>query len=307
MDRIRLSIIMTCHNRKACTCGCIGQLIKAADFYPVDCSFFVCDDGSTDGTADVIRDIPGVHIIKGTGDLFWARGMAAAMTEAEKHEADFYLMVNDDVVFYDHALKVMLDSFYAVGGGMHAVVGATVDAKTGERTYGGHWWNGKALKKEICTPVLPQTPCGECNQANWNCFLIPKALYDAIGRIDTYYEHGWADYDYSNRIVAAGYKIYVASDYIGTCSANSIEGTWRDTSLPLWTRLKAKEKKTGVPARSYWYYCRKYYGKYALPMFLATYASIVKTSILKKTGRCPFSRYDVGMKQEESTKHEGCT
>lgn len=48
---------------------------------------YITDDASTDGTSLAIRQYYSeeqVHIIKGTGNLFWSRGMYTAWKEALK-------------------------------------------------------------------------------------------------------------------------------------------------------------------------------------------------------------------------------
>lgn len=280
----KIAVVFTYYNRKEKTINCINKLHASVEKMgnTVQLSYYACDDGSTDNTSDELKKIiPDLFICKGTGDLFWAKGMAKAMEYAEKDSADFYLMINDDVDFYDDVLKVMLESFESVNDEMCAIVGSTKDAISGEHTYGGQIWNGKGLRSSI-VKVVPDRPCPECNQANWNCFLIPRKLYERIGKIDDYYAHSWADFDYSNRISKAGYSIFVANNYVGTCSRNKIEGTWRDTSLKLHQRLKLMNKKNGLPFLSYWHYCKKFYGWESILVFLKPYLSVVKTSVLHK-------------------------
>lgn len=282
---IRMAIVLTCHNRKAKTVNCITKLIQASRAsrnYRITTRLFVCDDMSTDGTAEALERFgDDVAIIQGTGDLFWARGMARAMTEAEKWNSDFYLMVNDDVDFYDNVLDVMMDSYFSVSSqGLCAVVGSTKDQNDNSYTYGGRIWSGPRIH-EYSEMVKPNGLCQECNQANWNCFLLPKELYNEIGKIDTSYEHSLADFDYSNRIIKLKHKIYVATDYIGYCSRNSAVGTWWDSSLPLTERLKRMNKRTANPPKSNWHYARKYYGLLAGYKFIQPYLYVIKTSLFK--------------------------
>ena len=51
----------------------------------VEFHFYICDDGSSDGTVPAIRTIiPEAGIYVGDGNLFWARGMFQAMCMAVK-------------------------------------------------------------------------------------------------------------------------------------------------------------------------------------------------------------------------------
>lgn len=128
-------------------------------------------------------------------------------------------MVNDDVDFDLDVLSVMLNDFKRANDSLCAIVGSTHDS-IGNHSYGGIHWNGKAIG-EISEHIVPNGELQLCEQTNWNCFMIPVGLYNLIGKIDDFYEHSAADYDYSNRITKAGYKIYVASKYIGSSIENS--------------------------------------------------------------------------------------
>lgn len=280
---MNLYVVLTCHNRKEKTINCLKQLHKAAFkcSHNIDVNYVVCDDMSTDGTVDSIsQQFPDVIIVHGSGDLFWARGMACAMNAIELEETEFYLMVNDDVTFYEDSLQIMLDNYIFAKEKDCAIVGSTRDAN-GNCSYGGLYWNGKAIKKKTIN-IIPNGELQLCNQTNWNCFLIPRELYLKIGKIDDYYEHSAADYDYANRITNAGYHIYVASDYVGTCERNAKENTWQDSSLSVRQRIKLLHKKTGVPMKSNWHYCSKFYGIFAPVVFLEPYKGILKDSFKSK-------------------------
>ncbi|OPJ62708.1 glycosyltransferase family 2 protein [Clostridium oryzae] len=282
MNKLKIAVIFTCYNRIEKTKNCLEKITKQGKKLSnkIELEIFCCDDNSTDGTYEMIHSrFNSVNLILGTGNLFWAKGMAKAIEEAEKSNPDFYLMINDDVDFFEDALEIMLSSYDSVQDRYASIVGSTKDKLTGKLTYGGIKWDKKVIHEKE-TRIEPRFPCVKCEQTNWNCFLIPSCVYNMVGTIDDYFEHSMADYDYSNRICRKGFPIYVAKEYIGYCSRNSIAGTWQDTSLGLVARLKALQKKTGIPPRSSWHYCKKYYGIFAPLVFIRPYISIVKRSLI---------------------------
>lgn len=60
-------------------------------------SLVIVDDGSTDGTSDVIsKNHPNVVVIKGNGDLWWAGGTNLGVKYAIEKKFDFVLTINND-------------------------------------------------------------------------------------------------------------------------------------------------------------------------------------------------------------------
>lgn len=276
-DKVKIAVIMTFHNRKNKTLNCVEQIISQNNIDNVELSIYACDDGSTDGTSEaIIQKDSTIQIVKGDGNLFWARGMAKAMEEAAKKDFDFFLMVNDDVDFFSNMLEVMLTAFYdsSSHGKVCAIVGCTCD-KGDNHTYGGIKWirKGFKLKSKI---VFPTDGDLECTITNWNCFLLPQEIYKKVGKIDTKYEHGLADFDYSLRIGYEGYTILSTKEYIGRCERNPIENTWQDKTLPVIKRWKLMQKRTAKPWRSDVHFYSKHFGVFWPYWFLRQYIGMLK-------------------------------
>lgn len=280
----RIAVVFTYHNRKEKTLRFLKSLHSQNKCDEYELHFFGCDDGSTDGTSEKISALyPEVTIVHGNGDLYWARGMAAACQKAILIDPDYYLMVNDDVDFCDDMLHQIMkthDVSQRKEEKEVSIVGATCNSK-GQRTYGGSWWEvGKlAIASRMVSPFDDDR---KCNIANWNCFLIPRIIFKAVGEIDSYYEHGLADFDYSYRIVKAGYTIYSTDTYIGVCENNPMKGTWKDTSLPFWVRLKLMQKRTAKPWRSDIHFFKKLVGA-RWPLFVMKQYVAIIIGLDKKT------------------------
>ena len=105
----RYAVLLTCFNRKEVTLRCLEQLHAQKTEAAMD--VFLCDDGSSDGTFDAVRGhFPNVRVFKGTGNLFWNRGMLASWKKArETKDYDAYIWLNDDTFLYDDALTELLD------------------------------------------------------------------------------------------------------------------------------------------------------------------------------------------------------
>src|SRR6266545_6846519 len=117
LQRPVVAVTLTCFNRKQTTLRCLRTLHEQSgqDNYRLAC--FLTDDASTDGTSDAVKaEFPQVHILPGTGDLFWGGGMHLAMAAAMELKPDFVLWLNDDVILKPDALARLLAAYHDLSG-----------------------------------------------------------------------------------------------------------------------------------------------------------------------------------------------
>lgn len=247
-------IILTCFNRKEKTTKCIKSIIDGNK--ELEFSWVVVDDNSSDGTVDAVKEIvPDAHVLVGDGGLFWNGGMHKGMKYAhEKIDADYYVMINDDVEFAPGIFDKMAAK---LGNEAYVLVGATCWYKGG-LSYGGiKYGEGGRLKFRM---VGPDECMAECDTFNANCVFIPKEIFARAGATDPNYTHSLGDFDYGFKIRRMGYKIHVFNEFVGKCDDNSTDGTWQDKSLPVGKRLKLKEGPKGLPFKDWFRYLRKNFG-----------------------------------------------
>lgn len=273
----RLAIIFTCFNRGNTTKNCLDsikdEVLQLKGMYDVE--IIVCDDGSTDNTHDVLMGCElNINIMEG-GGLYWNKGMYAAMSEAVKSCYDFYLMINDDVIFYPNAIQIMLDA-YQMAGKSCGITGATKGINNDETTYGGQLFYTERF-------ITPDGNLQKCNLANWNCFLADKEIIKNVGIIDPNYIHSYGDYDYSMMMQRKGYDIYVAHEFVGECDRNSKKNTFKDRTLSKRERLRRFFSPKGMSIKSGIRYGLKnmdYLGFGSLCMFLGAYLKNLIVTIL---------------------------
>lgn len=269
----RIAIILTIYNRKDKTLCALNSIEKVTSNHSIH--FYICDDGSTDGSSDAImKKFPGSTIVYGDGNCFWSKGMYLAMKKAQEDDPDFYLMINDDVEFFDNALDIMLES-YNLAKKNCGIVGTTISAKTNCISYGGR----KSKDHQL---VVPNGDIQLCDLANWNCFLIDRYVVEKIGLIDNYYEHGLGDFDYSLMMTKRNLPIYVAKDFIGICENNSTKNTYHDSSLARKKRIKSLFSKINMPVRSRWHYYWKHYRFKGIMPFIWPYIKCLFFIIMRK-------------------------
>ena len=135
---MKISVLMTVHNRKEKTLTCLDNLFRQKVPNNISIDVYLTDDGCTDGTPEAVKiTYPNVHIIKGDGNLFWNRGMYLAWANAEKFNYDFYIWLNYDTFLFENSLSYLLESYKSLGGNC-IIAGATCSKiNSSETTYSG--------------------------------------------------------------------------------------------------------------------------------------------------------------------------
>jgi glycosyltransferase involved in cell wall biosynthesis len=198
--QIKVAVLMTSFNRRETTLSCLGALEGAVAESDVNPIIVLVDDGSTDGTgAAVLKQFGNVHLINGTGDLFWNRGMRRAWIYACQFDPDLFLWLNDDLLLLPKSITRLV-AFWKEQmrrfDGRLIVVGRTVDPSTGKTTYGGYVRRPGLSRLHFDRPSVDGMMC---DTMNGNCVLIPSIATSIIGMNSSFYTHAFGG---SNRRVA---------------------------------------------------------------------------------------------------------
>ena len=225
---VTIAVLITCHNRKFKTLECLYNLYtQQGIFTEFNLDVFLVDDASSDGTSEEVRKLfPTVNIIKGSGNLYWNRGMYLAWKNAtEKSIFDYYLWLNDDTYLFSNAIKSLLGECTSD----IIMCGATQSSESKLTTYGGYL-NHKLLD--------PADIVQEIDYFNGNCVLIPFYVYSKIGKLDPFFDHALGDFDYGRRAKKNQIKLFLSTKYIGFCENHNTIPIWLDTKYPLLKRAK---------------------------------------------------------------------
>ncbi|MEO3693388.1 glycosyltransferase family 2 protein [Roseateles paludis] len=260
---VSVCALLTCFNRVEKTMACLAALEVAAKKADVELCAVLVDDGSSDGTAQQVRQrFAWVQVEVNVGaPLFWCRGMHRAMQLAFERRPELLLLLNDDTVLFEDALSTLIDCL-AQGGAdqrLAIAVGSTCDATTGAQSYGGSRrisrWRPMTFVR-----VAPTEKPQDLDTFNGNVVLIPTAVVERIGLIDGTFEHAMGDIDYGLRARRAGIAVRLAAGFQGACSNNPVRGTHGDSTLPLSRRWQLMLSRKGLPWRSWARLTRRHAG-----------------------------------------------
>jgi GT2 family glycosyltransferase len=255
----RVSILITCFNRKQKTLACLAALY-AACASALDYRIFVVDDGSTDGSFESIaRSHPEVTLVKGPGDLYWNRGMRRAWCEALSVAADYYLWLNDDLVLLPDSVRALVGHSMENAprfGGKLIVVGRTLNPETHRTSYGGYKHRDGISRLRFRHLHEDEV---FCDTMNGNCVLLPASTVADVGINDASFSHAFGDVDYGLRAVRSGYTILQMPQHVGFQEFND---DYRKSlaKIDLSNALFLLTHPKGVPLPEWFAFCRRHGG-----------------------------------------------
>ncbi|WP_222931391.1 glycosyltransferase family 2 protein [Xanthovirga aplysinae] len=211
-------IVIPVYNRKEITRVCLGNLRKQT------CKNFetiVVDDGSSDGTSQMIKDqFPEVVLLRGDGNLWWSGamnlGIKYVLTKAKKN--DHILALNDDLEFSSDYIcncqKLILKS-------TPMLIGSVVTALDNrDRIIQGgvviNWYlaKGKQLNYNKRLSSFPKGYFTEVSVLTGRGVMIPVEVINKIGIYnEKHYRHA-GDHELPRRAQKAGYKLVVSYDAV---------------------------------------------------------------------------------------------
>ena len=226
----KVFILLPVHNRRAITERFIDSILLQTY---TNYQLILIDDGSSDGTADMVRDkLPSrkLEVIKGDGDWWWAGSLQQGINWLKNHDAcssDVVLMINDDVTFPRNFLRNGVAFIRKHPDTL--LLSRYFDEQTGKVIESGVAADWSRLK-------FPVAAC----QEEINC-LSTRGLFltfDALlrmGRLHPFLlPHYCSDYEYTMRSGRRGLKmrtvqnVYLVPDFLATGVRDGVGGSLVD-------------------------------------------------------------------------------
>jgi GT2 family glycosyltransferase len=207
-----ICIVIPVHNRKKFTEDCLLSLRDQT--HPAD-FVIVVDDGSSDGTAEILcQEFPEVIVLHGDGNLFWTAAINMGIRFALSLGADHILTLNNDTVASKDFVQKMLS---AADQNPKALLGALdIDMVTKNPYYGGEIFNWRSGASRFLLTMLrkeEQNGLHEVSLFPARGLLIPRTVFDTIGLFaEKRLPHYLADYDFTLLARKSGFKVYCNYD-----------------------------------------------------------------------------------------------
>lgn len=208
---LRIEIISPVRNRREITLRCLRSL-ERIEPAGLDIHKIIIDDGSTDGTADAIREhFSDVEIIRGDGSL-WCSGAANLGVErALGYDPDYILLINDDTVFDSNFLQVMVET--AEQNEKSVVGGLLLSWDEPHKVFQiapiwDTWYGGWRHFNEQTVWTVPHEPF-EVQLIVGNCTLFPADVFRKEGLFASKWLPHFGDAEFTPRLKKRGWKLLV--------------------------------------------------------------------------------------------------
>ncbi|HJT44546.1 MAG TPA: glycosyltransferase [Rhizomicrobium sp.] len=199
----RILVLLPVHNRRDTTALFIRCLL--AQSY-ANWHLLLIDDGSTDGTADMVRrDVSRLSVLRGDGNWWWGGALHQGylwLKQHPEHHGDLVLIINDDTEFAPDFLERAVRAMRP-----RSLLLAQLYNQAGEFVEAGVRWDWRALN----WAATKETTGINCFSTR-GLFLSARDFLDIGGFHPVLLPHYLSDYEFTMRAHRKGFSLVSSPD-----------------------------------------------------------------------------------------------
>jgi len=189
-----IAIVVPTYNRKEITRRFVENIRQQSDCIVV----YVCDSGSTDGTLQEISSMRGIKVVHVGSDAWWSAAVNRGIDQALADGHEVVLIMNDDIDLERDVLTQLSDKHKCFP---NAIISPLQESPSGP--FLGIRYCGWSKEMELLSHSEEDV---FVDTTNGCCLLVPKAVFEAIGKIDEIRcPHQYGDTEFQLRAKLAGF------------------------------------------------------------------------------------------------------
>ena len=198
----RLLVVIVTYNGMQWLERCIGSVMSSS----VPADIFICDNGSTDGTADFIeKHYPSVHLVRSDNNLGFARANDLGFRHALDGGYDFVYLLNQDAWVLPDTFSKLMDAFDSGNWGLLSPLQMRPDLTTPDKRFKRHY-HGPLAPSDNVFPVR------FVMAAHW---MISSECLRKTGLFSPAFYHYGEDNNYCDRVRFHGFGTGVLPSAMG--------------------------------------------------------------------------------------------
>lgn len=203
-----VALVSAVHNGEADTREYLDSLKSVT--YP-NFKVIIVDDGSTDGTGEMLRhDYPEVIVLKGDGNLWWSRSANLGIEKAMEIDSKYVLLVDNDTTVDSGFISALVET--AEKNPRSIITSKVYLYYQPDRLFEAGWkidWPRGGFRARGSGEVDSGQYDEQCDvQATTIGMLIDTSFFKDIGMMDAEeFPQYWSDIDFTHRAHQKGYRI----------------------------------------------------------------------------------------------------